>query len=138
MKLFAKIFNSYSQKSSIVDIKLGTKYAPRLSFHLFLFKVTCFCMNNAYALKFSLIVMSERSLLLPRRILLTTDTAHHCRKNYLLMFCKREDTAQKMKFSIKDFFSKCNQILSFLQIRSHLLKKSYMENFIFCVLRYFE
>ena len=36
-----------------------------------------------------------------------------------------------MKFSIKDFFSKCNQIRSFLRIWSHLLKKSLMENFIF-------
>ena len=41
-------------------------------------------------------------------------------------------TAQKMKFSIKDFFSKCDQIRSKLRIRSHLLKKSLMENFIFC------
>ena len=41
-------------------------------------------------------------------------------------------TAQKMKFSIKDFFSKCDQIRSFLRIWSHLLKKSLMENFIFC------
>ena len=41
-------------------------------------------------------------------------------------------TAQKMKFSIKDFFSKCEQIRSFLRICSHLLKKSLMENFIFC------
>ena len=41
-------------------------------------------------------------------------------------------TAQKMKFSIKDFFSKCQQIRSFLRIWSHLLKKSLMENFIFC------
>ena len=32
-------------------------------------------------------------------------------------------TAQKMKFSIKDFFSKCEQIRSFLPIRSHLQKK---------------
>ena len=40
---------------------------------------------------------------------------------------------QKMKFSIKDFFSKFDQILSFLRIWSHLLKKSLMENFIFCV-----
>ena len=37
-----------------------------------------------------------------------------------------------MKFSIKDFFSKCDQIRSFLRIWSHLLKKSLMENFIFC------
>ena len=33
-------------------------------------------------------------------------------------------TAQKMKFFIKDFFSKCNQIRKFLSIWSHLLKKS--------------
>ena len=37
-------------------------------------------------------------------------------------------TAQKMKFSIKDFFSKCDQIR-----RKLLLKKSLMKNFIFCV-----
>ena len=41
-------------------------------------------------------------------------------------------TTQKMNFSIKDFFSKCDQIRSFLWIWSHLLKKSLMENFIFC------
>ena len=37
-------------------------------------------------------------------------------------------TAQKMKFYINDFFSKYNQIRSFLQIWSHLLKKFVMEN----------
>ena len=37
-----------------------------------------------------------------------------------------------MKFSITDFFSKCDQILSKLQIWSHLLKKTVTENFIFC------
>ena len=42
-------------------------------------------------------------------------------------------TAQKMKFSIKDFFSKCDQICRKLPIWSALLKKSFMENFIFCV-----
>ena len=41
-------------------------------------------------------------------------------------------TAQKMKFSIKDFFSKYDQIHSFLRIWSHLLKKSLIESFIFC------
>ena len=41
-------------------------------------------------------------------------------------------TTQKMKFSIKGFFSKCDQIRSFLWICSHLMKKSLMENFIFC------
>ena len=41
-------------------------------------------------------------------------------------------TAQKMKFSIKHFFSKCYQIRSFLRIWLHLLKKSLMENITFC------
>ena len=36
-----------------------------------------------------------------------------------------------MKFSIKDFLSKCDQIHSFLRIWSHLRKKDFMENFIF-------
>ena len=39
-----------------------------------------------------------------------------------------------MKFSIKDFFSKCDEIRSFLRCRLNLLKKSLMENFIFCEL----
>ena len=42
-----------------------------------------------------------------------------------------ENTAQKMRFSIKDFFSKCNQIRRKLRVWSHLLKKSLMETFIF-------
>ena len=42
-------------------------------------------------------------------------------------------TAQKMKFFIKNFFSKCDQIHSFLRIWSHLLKKSLMGNVIFFV-----
>ena len=42
------------------------------------------------------------------------------------------DTAQKMKFSIKDFLSKSDQIRRKLLLWSYLLKKSLMENFIFC------
>ena len=38
-------------------------------------------------------------------------------------------SAQKMKFSIKDFFSKCDRRK--LRIWSQLLKKSLMENFVF-------
>ena len=36
-----------------------------------------------------------------------------------------------MKFSIKDFFSKSDQIHRFQQIQSHLLQKLFTENFIF-------
>ena len=40
--------------------------------------------------------------------------SHHCTKN---------------KFSIKDFFSKCEQIRKKLRLLSHLLKQSLMENY---------
>ena len=43
----------------------------------------------------------------------------------------KDVTPQKIKFSIRDFFSKCDQIRR-KRIWSHLLKKSLMENFIFC------
>ena len=52
-------------------------------------------------------------------------------KNFLISW-KSNAAAQKKKFSIKYFFSKCDQIRSFLRIWSHLLKKYLMENFIFC------
>ena len=48
---------------------------------------------------------------------------------YFFMFYS---TAPKMKFSIKDSFSKRDQKRSFLRIWSQLLKKSLMENYIFC------
>ena len=38
----------------------------------------------------------------------------------------------KNEVSMKDFFSKCDQIHSFLRIWTYLLKKFLMENFIFC------
>ena len=48
-----------------------------------------------------------------------------------LALLQKNIIAQKMKFSIKDFFSKCYQIRNKQRIWSHLLKKSLMENFIF-------
>ena len=41
-------------------------------------------------------------------------------------------TVEKIKFSIKDFFIKCDQIRRKLSTWLHLLKKSLMENLIFC------
>ena len=43
----------------------------------------------------------------------------------------RRNPAQKVKFFIKDLFSKCDHIRSFLRIWSYLLQKSLKENFIF-------
>ena len=51
---------------------------------------------------------------------------------YQWLVRKKIVTAQKMRFSIPDFFSKCDQTCSFLWIWAHLLKKSLMENFSFC------
>ena len=39
-----------------------------------------------------------------------------------------------MKFFIKDFFSRCDQIRRKLPIWSHLHEQSLMKNFIFCAL----
>ena len=51
-------------------------------------------------------------------------------------WCLGVTTEQKMKFSIKDFFSKCDQIHGFVRIWSNLLKKFLMESFIFCAVDY--
>ena len=52
-------------------------------------------------------------------------------KNYI----SSHYTAQKMKISIKDVFSKCDQIRRKLRIWLQLLKKSSTENFIFCAVQ---
>ena len=44
---------------------------------------------------------------------------------------KSSHTAHKIKYSIKDFLSKCDQIHRKLRIWSNLLEKSIMENFYF-------
>ena len=45
------------------------------------------------------------------------------------------NSAKKMKFPIKDFFSKYDQIHRKLRIWSHFLKKPLMENFILCAVK---
>ena len=57
--------------------------------------------------------------------------------SYSRMVMNVLNTAQKMKFSIKDFFRRCDQSRSFLWICSYLLKKSLMENFIFCAVKHY-
>ena len=55
---------------------------------------------------------------------------YSCKRKRLLLATNFIE--KKMKFSIKDFFTKCDQIRRKLRIWSHLLKKSLIENFIFC------
>ena len=52
--------------------------------------------------------------------------------NSKFLLSQTNNTAQKMKFSIKDLFSKCDEIRRKLRIWSHLLNKPLMENFNFC------
>ena len=47
-------------------------------------------------------------------------------------FCEKFYTAQKMKFSIKNFSEICDQTSKKLRLWSQLLKKLLIENFIFC------
>ena len=53
-------------------------------------------------------------------------------KDYIIGTLAPNVTAQKLKFSIDDFLSKCDQLWRKLRIWSHLLKKFSIENFIFC------
>ena len=49
-------------------------------------------------------------------------------------YVSRKNTSQKIKFTIKDFFGKYDQIFRKLWIWLHLQKKSLKENFIFCAM----
>ena len=58
-------------------------------------------------------------------------TPHLIKNSYVKL-----NTAQKMKFSIKDFSSKCDQVRRKLRIWSHLLEKSLIENLILVQWKY--
>ena len=55
-------------------------------------------------------------------------------KNYFTS--KINEHCPKNEVYIKDFYSKCDQIRSFLRIWSHLQKKFLMKNFIICGVKY--
>ena len=73
-------------------------------------------------------------ILHPRKKLEIKLELEGARKLEKLIQSSRENSNGSLhkKNSIKDFFSKCDEIRSFLRIWSHLLKKSFMENFILC------
>ena len=101
-------------------------------------KAWCKLLLNSRQYKFCASLLQKPNILLRSTKISCTQTSvsQYSKKERIesLYFPKEwYITAQKMKFSIKDFFSKCDQIRSFLRILSHLLKKSLMENFIFCV-----
>ena len=53
----------------------------------------------------------------------------------VIWWSSHQSTVQKMKFSIRNVFSKRDQIRRKPRIWSHLLKKSLLENFIFCAVK---
>ena len=92
-----------------------TKLAPR-----------CVCTPWSFPKIFKIVFSLRNSeQLLSKHILLIAFT--------VLKWISASILSQKMKFSIKGLFNKGNQIRSFLRIWSHLLKKSLMTNFTFCV-----
>ena len=72
------------------------------------------------------------NVLKPEKLLIIVrkHSSHNSRGFLAQMFTNKNGT--KLKLPIKDFFSKCDQIHRNLQIWSHVLKKSLMENNIFC------
>ena len=64
-------------------------------------------------------------------------SANQCLNRILEILTCKGNIAQKTKFSVKDFFRKCDQIRRKLRILSHLLNKPLMENFTFCAAKQF-
>ena len=78
----------------------------------------------------------QKSFTFPKRVAPLQNTSVEtylkpCQASMVGFLGKIVNTTQKMKFSIKYFFSKCDKIRSFLQIWSQVLNKSLTENFIF-------
>ena len=57
--------------------------------------------------------------------------------NNLVQIFRGIPTVQKMKFSIKDFFSKCDQIRSFLNGKLHFLRSDLIFYFYLFIYFYF-
>ena len=53
-----------------------------------------------------------------------------------VFFVSQKNHCTKMKYSIKDFISKCDQIPRKLQIWSHLQKQSFMKTLLFCAVNF--
>ena len=109
-------------------------------------------MKNIYDFIFTVIVLIKRkldrttkllrpdALTLPRRKMIILLVFYKPFSKRILLDCRpvctcisqQVITAREIKFSIRYFSGKCDQIRSFLQIWSHLLKKLLIENFLFC------
>ena len=84
---------------------------------------------SVYYFSFALLTIIMRTKWQSKRINMTSNI------NKLITISSwqnKDNLHKKMKFSMKDFSSKCDQIHRKHVIWTHLLEKSLMENFIFC------
>ena len=100
-------YPNVSGKRYSLSAKVASKFSKRLS------------------KKQNIIFQPQNGTMINRWLLLKTNNSGLLRSNF------RVYTVQKMKFSIKDFMGKCDQILKKLRIWPHLLKKSSMETSFF-------
>ena len=108
----------------------GNIWASFLAFETVIFKFMGrnFMSKNCYV-TYVIFIKMARILFVDRRYKKQLFKFFFHGRNYWMLEIY---TAPKMKFSIKNFFSKCDQICNFLWIWSPLLKKFLMENLIFC------
>ena len=109
-----KAFIEYSNDMDHIYTNIA-KYNPNKKYWLYLMIGLLICL----VIKTELLIIGKKNISLVF-IVVPKNIRLNC-----------EDTAQKMKFSIKDFFSRCDQIWEKLQIWLHLKKKFLMENFFF-------
>ena len=141
-KSYSKEMGNISLKLMILIIEAITKYSRRICsiFLLTLFSTAIESIQPWIKVPTIFLISSAVHFLLifcPSKLFVTFEIVPMDFKRSPCTFCNFRplDLLHKqMKFSIKDFLSKCDQSRSFLRIWSHLLKKSLMKNFTFCTL----
>ena len=127
-KVFLEILQNSQENTSARDSFLINNFIKKETLVQAFFCEFCEISKNTYSYRTPLVAINCNYwwvLLMLRKkiILLCWYIAINCYYNLCLnFFVSRSYTAQKLRFSIKDF----------LRISSHLLKKFLMENFIFC------
>ena len=126
--MFLEILQNSQENTSARDSFLINNFIKKETLVQAFFCEFCEISKNTYSYRTPLVAINCNYwwvLLMLRKkiILLCWYIAINCYYNLCLnFFISRSYTAQKLRFSIKDF----------LRISSHLLKKFLMENFIFC------
>ena len=111
---------------NVMFLRKFKKPISRWSFFLSYFSLYFF---SVYYFSFALLTIIMRTKWQSKRINMTSNI------NKLITISSwqnQDNLHKKMKFSMKDFSSKCDQIHRKHVIWTHLLEKSLMENFIFC------